>query len=83
MLPFFNLPFHINPIINYESPLTTLIFLLFTNFALPFFVLSTTAVIAQLWLTMSEAGKANDPYALYAASNAGSFVGLFGYPLSH
>ena len=76
-----NLPFQLNQVANFESPLYKLVFLLFSEFALPFFMLSTTAVIAQVWLATSEVGKGQNPYTLYAASNAGSFVGLFGYPL--
>ncbi|MGE0790286.1 MAG: spermidine synthase [Sandaracinaceae bacterium] len=46
--------------------------------AAPFAVLATTAIVAQRWA--SDAGDA-EPYALYAVSNAGSLVGLFGYAL--
>jgi hypothetical protein len=47
--------------------------------ALPFIVLSTTAVVAQLWLYRSSVGKYYEPYPLYAASNAGSLIALVGY----
>jgi len=42
-------------------------------------VLATTAVVAQSWLAHSPAGKRHNPYPLYAASNAGSLLALFGY----
>ena len=45
---------------------------------LPFFVLSTSSPLLQRWF--AELGE-RDPYHLYAASNAGSFVALLGYPL--
>jgi spermidine synthase len=44
---------------------------------LPFFALSTTAPLLQRWFTLRSA---RDPYFLYAASNAGSLVGLLAYP---
>ena len=49
--------------------------------ALPFFVLATTSVVAQSWLAGSRGPGSDDPYYLYAASNAGSLIGLLGYPL--
>src|SRR5262249_39111981 len=48
---------------------------------LPFFVLSTTTPLLQRWFADTGHARAEDPYFLYAASNVGSFVGLFGYPL--
>jgi hypothetical protein len=45
--------------------------------ALPFVVLSTTAVVAQRWL--ASTGK--EPYGLYAVSNAGSLGALLVYAL--
>ena len=42
-------------------------------------VLSTTAVIAQFWLSRSPTGKFYEPYPLYAASNAGALLALLGY----
>jgi len=44
----------------------------------PFFVLSATAPLLQKWFAAADR---RDPYPLYAASNAGSLVGLLGYPL--
>jgi hypothetical protein len=79
--PFLSIPFKINSFLYSGSPITELLYQLIVRFSLPFFVLSTTAIVAQLWLTMSEIENSDDPYALYAASNAGSFTGLFGYPL--
>ncbi|MFO0849809.1 MAG: fused MFS/spermidine synthase [Gemmataceae bacterium] len=42
------------------------------------FALSTTAPLLQNWFA---ARSVRDPYPLYAASNAGSLLGLLGYPL--
>ena len=44
-----------------------------------FFAVSAQAPLVQRWFSVSSGGK--DPYALYAASNLGSFAGLIAYPL--
>jgi spermidine synthase len=44
-----------------------------------FFAISAQAPLLQRWF--SVASKGQDPYALYAASNFGSFSGLLAYPL--
>lgn len=48
---------------------------------LPFLVLSATAPLLQRWMAGMEHLRARDPYVLYAASNAGSLVGLLAFPL--
>ncbi len=58
----------------------SLLILLLSHFALPFTVLSTTAVVVQSWMARSYLGQTVEPYPLYAASNAGSLIGLFSYP---
>jgi spermidine synthase len=44
-----------------------------------FFAVSAQAPLLQRWFSISSKGQ--DPYALYAASNFGSFAGLIAYPL--
>lgn len=44
-----------------------------------FFAVSAQAPLLQRWFTVASGGR--DPYALYAASNIGSFGGLLAYPL--
>ncbi|WP_242181973.1 fused MFS/spermidine synthase [Sphingomonas sp. CARO-RG-8B-R24-01] len=44
-----------------------------------FFAVSAQSPLLQRWFSLSRRGQ--DPYALYAASNLGSFVGLLAYPL--
>ncbi len=44
-----------------------------------FFAVSAQAPLLQRWFSISSNGQ--DPYALYAASNFGSFAGLIAYPL--
>ncbi len=47
----------------------------------PFFVLAAASPLLQSWLASTEHEGAQDPYFLYAGSNAGSLVGLLAYPL--
>lgn len=47
---------------------------------LPFVLLATTGPLLQRWFSWTDHPRAGDPYFLYAASNAGSVVGLLGYP---
>ena len=47
----------------------------------PFVLLAATAPLVQRWLTDSGHPAASNPYILYAASNAGSLVGLLGFPI--
>ncbi|MBM7406358.1 MULTISPECIES: fused MFS/spermidine synthase [Sphingomonas] len=44
-----------------------------------FFAVSAQAPLMQRWYSTATGGR--DPYALYAASNVGSFAGLLAYPL--
>jgi spermidine synthase len=79
LLPLINLPIGATLKSAPEAPLLALLAVLLVHFALPFIVLSTTAVVAQSWLARSIAGQSHEPYPLYAASNAGSLLALFGY----
>jgi hypothetical protein len=45
----------------------------------PFFALAANAPLLQAWWHGATRGQ--DPYALYAASNAGSLIGLLAYPI--
>ncbi len=47
-----------------------------------FFPLAATAPLLQRWFSRTTHRRAADPYFLYAASNAGSLVGLVAYPLA-
>lgn len=44
-----------------------------------FFAVAAQAPLMQRWYSIASGGR--DPYALYAASNLGSFGGLIAYPL--
>jgi hypothetical protein len=45
-----------------------------------FFVLSTMSMVTQCWLASSQLKGHDNPYGLYAVSNAGSFAALLTYP---
>lgn len=62
------------------GPVLPLLGLLLVSVGVPFFVVSTTAPLLQRWFTATGHGQAQDPYFLYAASNAGSLLGLLAYP---
>ncbi len=64
-----------------DYPVIGLVALLAVAVGIPFFVLSTTSPVLQRWFASTGHASAKDPYFLYAASNAGSLLGLLGYPL--
>ncbi|MBM4107865.1 MAG: hypothetical protein FJ255_03495 [Phycisphaerae bacterium] len=45
-----------------------------------FLAVSTTAPLLQRWFSRTRHARAHDPYFLYAASNAGSVLGLVAFP---
>jgi hypothetical protein len=47
---------------------------------LPFFIASSNGPLLQKWFSNTGLKSATDPYFLYSASNAGSFVALLSYP---
>jgi SAM-dependent methyltransferase len=61
-------------------PLLQLLSLLAVSTAIPFFVVSTSAPLVQNWFSRTTHAASNDPYFLYAASNAGSLSALLAYP---
>jgi hypothetical protein len=48
---------------------------------LPLLVVSATAPLLQKWFASTTHPDAGNPYFLYAVSNAGSLLGLLGYPI--
>ena len=62
------------------NPALWLIWTLFVSIGLPFFVVSTTAPLLQKWFSQLGHRSSDDPYYLYAASNAGSLLALLSYP---
>ena len=56
---------------------------LFTaSIGLPFFALAANGPLLQAWFARTSHPAARDPYFLYAASNAGSFLALIAYPIA-
>lgn len=62
------------------EPALWLLWVLTLAVGLPFALLATTGPLLQRWFSWTSHPRAADPYFLYAASNAGSVVGLLGYP---
>ena len=63
------------------SPAFWLLGCLLVAVGLPFFVVSTSGPLLQKWFAGTDHPSAQNPYFLYAASNAGSLIALLGYPL--
>jgi hypothetical protein len=64
-----------------ESPTLWLLMLLTVGMGLPFLVLSTYSSTLQTWYASTSRMAVHDPYILYSASNLGSALGLFTYPV--
>lgn len=73
------LPIHAPSANAIDAPIANIFRLLIVSIGLPFFVLSTTSPLLQRWYAL--AGGVS-PYRLYAASNAGSMLGLLSYPFA-
>jgi hypothetical protein len=52
------------------------------SIGLPFFALAANGPMLQAWFVRTGHPAAKDPYFLYAASNAGSFLALLSYPVA-
>ena len=61
-----------------EDPSGRILMLLMMTVGLPYFVLSSTSPLVQVWF--SHANRVGSPYRLYALSNAGSLLALISYP---
>lgn len=64
-----------------QTPVRSLLWFLASTVGLPFLFVSAAGPLLQRWFSASGHRLAEDPYFLYAASNAGSVVGLLAYPL--
>lgn len=61
-----------------EDPMGRILLLLLGTVGLPYFVLSSTSPLTQVWFTRALPGSS--PWRLYALSNLGSLAALLSYP---
>jgi hypothetical protein len=66
-----------------EFPESWLLMTLSYSIGIPYLLLGSSAPLLQTYLAAMSDCPRNDPYPLYAASNAGSVCGLLGYPYCH
>ncbi|HYE63339.1 MAG TPA: hypothetical protein VD997_15210 [Phycisphaerales bacterium] len=64
-----------------DTPALWLLGQLALTFGPAFFAIAATGTLLQAWFSRTRHERAQDPYFLYAASNAGSAAGLLAYPL--
>ena len=69
---------NLNTVIHHPAAAVLLIAL--SSIGIPFFVVATSAPLLQRWFSHTPHRDASDPHFLYAASNAGSLIGLALYP---
>ncbi len=80
-LIFLPIELKINPDANATAnPVTWVFLLLVVSIGLPFFILSASAPLLQSWFSKTNHTNRDNPYFLYAASNAGSLLALMSYP---
>ncbi|ABI78450.1 putative transporter [Hyphomonas neptunium ATCC 15444] len=78
------LPFELTGLFGSPDPARPALWLIGVfalSIAPPFAIISATAPLIQAWYARTGREDAHDPYHLYAASNAGSLLGLAAYPL--
>src|SRR5262250_1304612 len=69
---------NLNMVVNH--PAIAVVMIAVSSLGLPFFMVAASAPLLQKWLSQTNHLDASDPYFLYAASNAGSLIGLALYP---
>jgi len=62
------------------DPALGLLGILVVTVGVPLLVVCTASPVLQRWFSETGHEASRDPYFLYAASNAGSFLGLLAYP---
>ena len=72
--------FWLNSVPSTSNPTVWLLACLAATVGLPFFIASSNGPLLQKWFSNTGLRSATDPYFLYSASNAGSFVALLSYP---
>lgn len=71
----------LNSVPSSSNPAFWLLACLAGTVGLPFFIISSNGPLLQKWFSNTGLRSATDPYFLYSASNAGSFVALLSYPV--
>jgi hypothetical protein len=69
---------NLSTVVNH--PTVAVLLIAVSSIGLPFFFVATSAPLLQRWFAHTTHRDASDPYFLYAASNAGSLIGLALYP---
>lgn len=77
----FTLPFPIDLGVPGSNPTLWVVRTLGLTVGPAFVLVSTSGPLLQRWFSRSGHAQAQDPYFLYAASNAGSLLGLLAYPI--
>ena len=62
-----------------KFPVWYLLRLLFVSVGFPYFLLSTTSTLLQIWFSRINSGKS--PYSFYVVSNIASLLALLSYPI--
>ncbi len=63
-----------------EMPYLTLLYVLALEIGPVFFIVASTSPLLQRWYNLARKSQSDNPYRLYAVSNAGSLLGLLSYP---
>jgi hypothetical protein len=71
----------VNQLNAVQQPVAFVLTALLIGAGLPFLAISILSPLLQSWFARLGHGRSGDPYFLYAASNAGSLLGLATYPL--
>ncbi|HRE31633.1 MAG TPA: hypothetical protein PLD88_06620, partial [Candidatus Berkiella sp.] len=81
LISFYFIPIHLQPNLSIESiwPPLAVLSILTSSILLPFMVLSASSPLLQHWYCTLK--QTPYPYFYYSISNAGSLLGLLGYPL--
>ena len=66
--------------VDSDSPTWRVLVVLTASIGLPYFMLSTTSPLVQVWFSRIFPGRS--PYRLYVLSNFGSLLALLSYPLA-
>jgi len=81
LLALLALPLHLTPELTAADPALSILTTLVWQIGFPLLIISSSAPLLQFAYSQTALVKAQDPYFLYGASNAGSLIALLAYPL--